>query len=130
MVSSLHSWLTAQGAVIPITKLLHEEIAQDRGFAGNIDAIKHGWIRFMMDMDGRLYSEMWDAGDLNAVERLEDFLYRHWAPRRRKDSQVALEIHKPVNSYLHFSKGQMEDEGFKDMLASLIRRAIIREKRR
>jgi hypothetical protein len=130
MVSPLHSWLTDKGRLIPITDAMHEEIAHDYGFKDNIAAIKNGWIRFMMDMDGRLYTEMWDAGDLSAVERLEEFLYDYWVPDRPSESPIALEIHKPVNSYLHFSKGQIEEEGFKDLLASLIRSAMIRPRGR
>lgn len=128
-MSKLHSWLTNQNDLIPLGVMLHNEVAKDRGFEDNIEALKAGWIRFGLEFNDRLYVELWDAGDLSSIERLEEFLYRYWMPRRRKDSMVALEIHRPIGSYIYFLKEQVENEGFKDLLASLIRRAVLNKKR-
>ncbi len=108
----------------------HEAIAERNGFKTRTDAVKGGWIRTFKDTADNLNVELWDAGDESAVDLLGDFLYDRWLPRFPRRTTVILEIHRPVNTYVYFTNGQMRDSGFKDLLADLVRAAILKSGKR
>lgn len=130
-MNNLTGWIRPDGRFIPLRgKDTHVSVIWDLLRQGNMDAIKAGWIRVFSGAPGHFYAEMWNAGDEEAVDRLGDFLYDRWLKRFPRESMATLEIHEPVNTFVYFTNGQMRDDGWKDLLADLVRAAILKSAKR
>jgi hypothetical protein len=121
-------WIRPDGATYRLGKQSHED------FAAELDStqdklVKDGWLRITGVDDKKIHIELWNSRDDRTLELLEAYLFDKWYPRVTLNSQVAIALHRPVNAYVYFTKGDMNNNEFKELIEFLVKAESARSRR-